>query len=195
MLAKFEEAKGKVELDRSISILDPLVRENGQTKSTCKSISYAPVGQQLATPEVGISLMGTLGIRKEQVCSKGVREIRTVIASSSGICSASLQIVFCFLMVLSGPCGCANAPHAAVRAKFQGEFLDSSVDLGVDRLALLRSWVPGLIAINGVTSQPVFFRCRARGSCASVVPQSCLSQQCLLDLSRCTSFGSQWISV
>ena len=69
-----------------------------------------------------------------------VREIRTVIASSSGICSASLQIVFCFLMVLSGPCGCANAPpHAAVRAKFQGEFLDSSVDLGVDRLVYFRN--------------------------------------------------------
>ena len=47
-------------------------------------------------------------------------------------------------------------PPAVVRAKFQGEFLDSSVDLGVDRLALLRSWVPGLITLNGVTSQPVF---------------------------------------
>ena len=59
-------------------------------------------------------------------------------------------------MVLSGLCGCANAPLAAVRAKFQGEFLDSSVDLGVDRLALLRSWVPGLIALDEVTRQPVF---------------------------------------
>ena len=57
-------------------------------------------------------------------------------------------------MVLSGLCRWANAPPAAVRAKFQGEFLDSSVDIGVDRLALLRSWVPGLIALNGVTSQP-----------------------------------------
>ena len=42
-----------------------------------------------------------------------------------------------------------------MRAKFQGEFLDSSVEIGVDRLALLRSWVPGLIALNAVTSQPV----------------------------------------
>ncbi len=79
-------------------------------------------------------------------------------------------------MVLSGLRGWANAPPAAVRAKFQGEFLDSSVDIGVDRLALLRSWVPGLIALNGVTSQPVFFRCRAGGSRASVMPQSCLSR-------------------
>lgn len=48
--------------------------------------------------------------------------------------------------------------HAAVRAKFQGEFLDSSVVLSVNRLAWLRSWAPGLITLNGVTSQPVFFR-------------------------------------
>ena len=84
----------------------------------------------------------------------------------------ALQIVFCFLMVLSGPCGCANAPHAAVRARFQGEFLDSSFDLGVDRLALLRSWVPGLIAINEVTSQPVF----SDAAQEVAVPQSCLSR-------------------
>jgi hypothetical protein len=126
-----------------------------------------------------------------------VREIRTVIASSSGICSASLQIVFCFLMVLSGPCGCANAPHAAVRARFQGEFLDSSVDLGVDRLALLHSWVPGLIDINEVTSQTRVLRCHARGSCASVVPQSCLSQhgpsrEC--GSARAASLHLVWIS-
>jgi hypothetical protein len=59
-----------------------------------------------------------------------------------------------------------------VRAKFQGEFLDSSVDFGVDRLALLRSWVPGLIALNGVTSQPVF----PDAAQEVVVPQSCLSR-------------------
>jgi hypothetical protein len=63
-------------------------------------------------------------------------------------------------------------PHAAVRAKFQGEFLDSSVDLGVDRLALLRSWVPGLIAFNGITSQPVF----SDAAQEVIVPQSCLSR-------------------
>ena len=63
-------------------------------------------------------------------------------------------------------------PPAAVRAKFQGEFLDSSVDIGVDRLALLRSWVPGLIALNGVTSQPVF----SDAAQEVVVPQSCLSR-------------------
>ena len=44
------------------------------------------------------------------------------------------------------------------RAKFQGEFLDSSIVLGVNRLAWLRSWAPGLITLNGVTNQPVFFR-------------------------------------
>ena len=59
-----------------------------------------------------------------------------------------------------------------MRAKFQGEFLDSSVDLGVDRLALLHSWVPGLIALNGVTSQPVF----SDAAQEVVVPQSCLSR-------------------
>ena len=88
-------------------------------------------------------------------------------------------------------------PHAAVRAKFQGEFLDSSVDLGVDRLALLHSWVPGLIAINEVTSQTRVFRCHARGSCASVVPQSCLSQhgpsrEC--GSARAASLHLVWIS-
>ena len=43
-----------------------------------------------------------------------------------------------------------------MRAKFQGEFLDSSVDIGVDGLAFLRSWVPSLTALNGDMSQPVF---------------------------------------
>ena len=62
------------------------------------------------------------------------------------------------------------------RAIFQGEVLDSSVDVRVDRLALLHSWVPGLIDINEVTSQTRVRRRNARGSCASVVPQSCLSQ-------------------
>ena len=52
----------------------------------------------------------------------------------------------CVLMVPQRSMRMANARPAAVRAKFQGEFLDSSVDIGVDRLALLRSWVPGLIA-------------------------------------------------
>ena len=65
-----------------------------------------------------------------------------------------------------------QCPPAAVRAKFQGEFLDSSVDIGVDRLALFRSWVPGLIALNGVTSQPVF----SDAAQEIVVPQSCLSR-------------------
>ena len=120
--------------------------------------SNSSVGQKLVTPEVDTSsLMGTFGIRKEQVCSKGADAIQTVIASSSGICSAPLQVVFFCFVVLSGLCGCANAHLAnAVRAKFQGEFLDSSVDPGVDRLALLRSWVPGLIALDEVSRQPVF---------------------------------------
>ena len=77
-----------------------------------------------------------------------------------------------------------------MRAKFQGEFLDSSVDLGVDRLALLHYWVPGLIALNGVTSQPVF----SDAAQEVVVPQSCLSRASV-SMVPATSFGSQWISV
>ena len=43
-------------------------------------------------------------------------------------------------------------PFAAVRAKFQGEFLDSSVDFDVDRLALLCSCAHGLIVSDCVAS-------------------------------------------
>ena len=65
----------------------------------------------------------------------------------------ALQIVFCFPMVLSGPCGCANAPPAAVRAKFQGEFLDSSVDFDGDQLALPCSRPHGLIVSDDITGR------------------------------------------
>jgi hypothetical protein len=103
-------------------------------------------------------------------------------------------------MVLSGLRGWVNAPPAAVRAKFQGEFLDSSVDIGVDRLALLRSWVPGLIAINEVTSQPVFSDAAQEVGDHYAIDAACPSEiayrrdtnmHCLLDLPRCTPLGSQ----
>ena len=92
----------------------------------------------------------------------------------------------------------ATSSILLVRAKFQSEFLDSSVDLGVDRLALLHSWVPGLIDIDEVTSQTRVLRCHARGSCASVVPQSCLSQHGTSRESgsaRAASLHLVWISV
>ena len=79
-------------------------------------------------------------MRKEQVCSTDVAEIQTVIASSSGARSATMQVVLFFIMVLSGLYGWANSPFAAVRAKVQDGSFDSSVALGVNRLALLRSW-------------------------------------------------------
>ena len=56
-------------------------------------------------------------------------------------------------MVLSGLRGWANAPPAAVRAKFQGEFLDSSVDFDVDRLALPCSCPHGLIVSDDITGR------------------------------------------
>ena len=50
-------------------------------------------------------------------------------------------------------CQCPPSPFAAVRAKFQGEFLDSSVDIDVDRLALLCSCVHGLIVSDDITGR------------------------------------------
>ena len=62
----------------------------------------------------------------------------------------------------------ATSSILLVRAKFQSEFLDSSVDLGVDRLALLHSWVPGLIDIGqiiyveSVFVIPIGYNCHPR---------------------------------
>ena len=140
-----------------------------------------------------------LGIRKEQWCSKGVREN----SDSHRLIEWHVLSIMADSFLLSHGLErsmrmCLCPPHAAVRAKFQSEFLDSSVDPGIDRLALLHSWVPGLIDINEFTSQTRVLRCHARGSCASVVPQSCLSQhgpsrEC--GSARAASLHLVWISV
>ena len=56
--------------------------------------------------------------------------------------------------------------------RVHGEFLESSVDIRVDRLTLLHSRVPGLRGTDKATSQTRVLRRHARGSCASVVPQA-----------------------
>jgi hypothetical protein len=50
-------------------------------------------------------------------------------------------------------CQCPPSHFAAVRAQFQGEFLDSSVDIDVHRVALLRSCVHGLIVSDDITGR------------------------------------------
>ena len=179
LMAKFEEARRKVVLERSAGVGEVIAIDVCRNDEAGIDIdSNSSVGQKLAAPEVDISLMETFGMRKEQVCSTDVAKIQTVIASSSGAHSATMQVVLFFIMVLSGLYGWANSPFAAVRAKVQDGSFDSSVALGVNRLALLRSWVPVVIALNGFTSQPVFLDTAQEVYVPQYVPQS-VPQSCL----------------
>ena len=137
LLAKFEEARSKVVLERSAGVGEVIAIDVSRNDEAGIDIdSNSSVGQKLAAPEVDISLMETFVMRKEQVCSTDVAEIQTVVASSSGARSAPLQVVLFFIMALSGPYGWANSPFAAVRAKVQ-DGLAGKTALSIRQLPLV----------------------------------------------------------